>query len=490
MIPSSRPSETRPGASRLRKSVTMIAVPSLVLAGLLTVPSAALAEDSASFDFSSGYNLGFQQPGNVTVDWDADDWDDWYEAGEVVPWQDENGWKMWFFYYDWALVENEDFTQAGLGDEGVSLRFSNWSSNAKQYGNINQLHSPAIEPAGEPFSGAVNNTFEANFTIASSTGALQERLAVEIALDSGVGNRGGGVVQAIHGDGGLQFAIVDYDWDAATGTWAGSRQTRYSAEFPVDVAHRVRIVVHYVTDGPDWVKVFVDDVLAVEGSNWEGRYAPRIAEGTSEPEETWTTGMLFRAATALAGTPNTVLDGEATAPMDDEALYFDALEGEGFLFTDLSMRSYNIFPEEPPASLPSEPGTPTVGTELEISDDEIAPGDEIEGVATGFLPGELVGFTWYSTPVFAGWSIADADGVATKTFVPPPSLGAGAHTLQATGATSGRIAISRFQLSGLAATGGEALPILTLGGFILAGGLALMVASAKRRRGATTGRAS
>jgi hypothetical protein len=68
-------------------------------------------------------------------------------------------------------------------------------------------------------------------------------------------------------------------------------------------------------------------------------------------------------------------------------------------------------------------------------------------VAEGFEPGETVAFYLHSEPVFLGTAVAGADGSARLTVTIPADVPAGAHTVYATGGTSGRWATLAVELA-------------------------------------------
>ncbi|NHT19196.1 Ig-like domain-containing protein [Cellulomonas sp. IC4_254] len=76
-----------------------------------------------------------------------------------------------------------------------------------------------------------------------------------------------------------------------------------------------------------------------------------------------------------------------------------------------------------------------------------APGQQMELVAEGFQPGETVAFYLHSDPVFLGTAIADANGVARLMATVPGDVPVGAHTVYATGGTTGRWATLAVQLA-------------------------------------------
>ncbi|WP_454050481.1 hypothetical protein [Cellulomonas sp. Marseille-Q8402] len=81
-----------------------------------------------------------------------------------------------------------------------------------------------------------------------------------------------------------------------------------------------------------------------------------------------------------------------------------------------------------------------------------APGQRMELVAEGFDAGETVAFYLHSDPVFLGTAVAGADGVARLLATVPADVPAGAHTVYATGGTSGRWATLPIELAVPAAT--------------------------------------
>lgn len=109
------------------------------------------------------------------------------------------------------------------------------------------------------------------------------------------------------------------------------------------------------------------------------------------------------------------------------------------------------------AGEPSQVGTtPTTGTVLETPQAATVPGQQMELVAVGFQPGETVAFYLHSEPVYLGTAVADAFGVARLMATVPADVPAGAHTVIATGGTSGRWATLAVQL---ALPGSAAVPV-------------------------------
>lgn len=87
-----------------------------------------------------------------------------------------------------------------------------------------------------------------------------------------------------------------------------------------------------------------------------------------------------------------------------------------------------------------------------------APGQQMELVAEGFQPGETVAFYLHSDPVLLGTAVAGADGVARLLADIPADVPAGAHTVIATGGTSGRWATLPVELAVPVAAGPAAAP--------------------------------
>lgn len=91
--------------------------------------------------------------------------------------------------------------------------------------------------------------------------------------------------------------------------------------------------------------------------------------------------------------------------------------------------------------------TPTTGTVLETPKAATTPGQQMELVATGFVPGETVAFYLHSEPMFLGTAVAGLDGVARLLATVPAGAPTGTHTVIATGGTSGRWATLSVDLA-------------------------------------------
>ncbi|NHT19262.1 Ig-like domain repeat protein, partial [Cellulomonas sp. IC4_254] len=131
-----------------------------------------------------------------------------------------------------------------------------------------------------------------------------------------------------------------------------------------------------------------------------------------------------------------------------------------------------------PAPAPTAGSDPT--PQITSSKTLMRAGAAVTLVARGFVPGERVTFVLHSDPVVLGTAIADADGVATLTVALPAGVPAGAHTVVATGADSGRAADVGVTLTGPAdglavtgtdpaALGGLVAALLVTGGALVAG---------------------
>jgi hypothetical protein len=90
--------------------------------------------------------------------------------------------------------------------------------------------------------------------------------------------------------------------------------------------------------------------------------------------------------------------------------------------------------------------------QLETPKAATAPGQQMQLVAEGFEPGETVAFYLHSDPVFLGTAVAGPDGVARLLADIPADVPTGAHTVIATGGTSGRWATLAVELAVPAAT--------------------------------------
>ncbi|CAN5423820.1 hypothetical protein BH10ACT7_BH10ACT7_18600 [soil metagenome] len=355
---------------------------------------------------------------------------------------------------------------------GNTLRVSNKSLFT--FGK--QLATPSLtQKAAESGSGTVN-TFDATFTVASATGAVQEGLNMEVAFDNGTLGRLGGNVVLYHLGGQL---VIGTFWISPTVpvTSPATPNTAYTwneqviATVDPTVAHTVRAIVKFVPGtNNDVVEYYVDDVLEFTGTTWEHLYA--VTGNVASP---------IGSLTITSGKSTQVQTG---IPTFGNVPAVPSTNGNGFLLSDVTYSSYNItaVPTAPPVVEPDP--DPTPGGQLTIPGGSDA-GAEITAVGEGFGPFENVGFTVYSTPTFVGWAQANAFGVATLKFTLPAGLAPGStHTVQAVGARSGWTVNSSFKVY-LAATGSEDVnPMFAVAGaaLLVAGGVLVALRPRPRRK--------
>ncbi|WP_051143915.1 hypothetical protein [Modestobacter italicus] len=145
-----------------------------------------------------------------------------------------------------------------------------------------------------------------------------------------------------------------------------------------------------------------------------------------------------------------------------------------------------------PVTQPTTPAAPaptvTTPATKSVAAASLAAGKQQTISIGGFLPGEMVSGVLHSTPVDLGTVQADANGVATFTFTVPAGFEAGTHTVEMQGLTSGITAEATFTVTeaattsgGLAYTGTDVLPLIAVGGGLLAAGAAAVTVAARRR---------
>lgn len=132
---------------------------------------------------------------------------------------------------------------------------------------------------------------------------------------------------------------------------------------------------------------------------------------------------------------------------------------------------------------------PAPGPRAVASSGQVVPGDAIGLELDGFQPHETISIEIHSTPVHVGTVSAGATGHASAVIVVPSSLAPGAHTIVATGLTSGFVA--QFALAvGLPATGDLSAPWFLIALLLGSAGLALVgIRHAGRARRSRTDRA-
>ncbi|HMK12372.1 MAG TPA: prenyltransferase/squalene oxidase repeat-containing protein, partial [Acidimicrobiales bacterium] len=109
----------------------------------------------------------------------------------------------------------------------------------------------------------------------------------------------------------------------------------------------------------------------------------------------------------------------------------------------------------PQVALPSGGGGGGAGASsggITISTDSAKPGDTVAVGGNGFSPNELVRITLFSDPVILGTVSADANGLASFTFIVPVSTPAGAHQVEMVGQTSNKSLSIALQVTGSTTT--------------------------------------
>jgi len=126
-----------------------------------------------------------------------------------------------------------------------------------------------------------------------------------------------------------------------------------------------------------------------------------------------------------------------------------------------------------------------------VSNQSPTAGSSLTFCGQDFLPGETVTITLDHSISYPSVT-TDTSGAFCTTIVLGATLTAGTHTLTATGATSGRTSGTTIQVlgasasaapttSGLAFTGANAIGIGALGGLLLLGGAAMVLAGRRRK---------
>ena len=216
-------------------------------------------------------------------------------------------------------------------------------SNAVVAGCFNDAFTPqATNEAGEstaqdsPQSGGTRQPYyEAEFTFASFTGALQPGLNVQVSPDRGDGARMSFVrMQHTATDLALEFVDVQGVDPPSTPTpclGCANFVTTPLGTFDPKVPHTVRLTMQFV-DGPgdDIVKVFVDGNLVHTGGSWEDYYK---LDTESSPTP----------ADQVSRTVDSLLIRASGNPQVDTA-------GKGFLFDGVSVTTGPVPVETGPGS--------------------------------------------------------------------------------------------------------------------------------------------
>ena len=140
----------------------------------------------------------------------------------------------------------------------------------------------------------------------------------------------------------------------------------------------------------------------------------------------------------------------------------------------------------PPAPTSSAPAASAPASKS-VASMSVAAGKQQTVSIGGFQPNEMVHGVLHSTPVDLGTVQANGEGVATFTFTIPAGLETGIHSVTMTGVTSGITGEATFTVTaatstgGLAYTGTDVLPLLAVGGGLLAAGAGAVTVAARRR---------
>lgn len=235
---------------------------------------------------------------------------------------------------DQAVVANSGFAApSSFGTQSFRL------SNAEVSGCFIDAFTPELaHEAGEStaanggLSGGTRQPyFDASWTFASTTGALQPGLNVQVSPDRGDGARMS-FLRMKHTASNLELEF--FDVQGVTGTapclgcanFVGTPLGTYDPTVP----HTVRMTMRFVEgESNDVVQVFVDGALKITGRSWEDYYTMDTESSPTPPRVSRTVdSLLFRAS-------------GASAP---------SLAGQGFLFDDVAVSSGPV-PAGPPPSL-------------------------------------------------------------------------------------------------------------------------------------------
>jgi hypothetical protein len=146
-------------------------------------------------------------------------------------------------------------------------------------------------------------------------------------------------------------------------------------------------------------------------------------------------------------------------------------------------------PQPAPPAAPATTAPAAGAVAATVAETRIVPGAAQTIRGTGFTPGETVHGWLYSTPIYLGTQIADADGVVVFTAVLPAGFEIGTHHAELTG-SSGYVARVEFTVSApepaaagreLARTGFDGRATLVAGGLAVAAGAVLIASSIRRR---------
>ncbi|MFB6610293.1 hypothetical protein ACFCVO_08240 [Agromyces sp. NPDC056379] len=410
---------------------------------------------------------------SIVIDFDAPG----YVVGPGSP-AGQNGWLSTGTNFDFALVEDATFPDSGL-DGGRSLRVSNAVIPGTSF-----VRSPAVDSAGEPgVPGALGNTFSAEFTVASSTGATQDGLMLEVVL--GAASRYGGVVHLRQTAAGLEIGSY---WvpPEATSTANSSWRSEVFATVDSSVPHRIGVEAVFLAGESDVLDIFVDGVL-VSGcsglTTWEYFHALSGGSTTATVSD-----LSFRLTTsAPTGTGTGFAAGLPPAP---------ATLGQGFLFADIGYGTSDTELPGPDGGDVPAPTEPAAAPDFPLTVDPSSLGGpgQVTVASSGFRPGEFVAATLFPEATAAGWLQADLSGDVTGSVSVPDGTSTGTHQVQLTGAVSRCTALGAFELlapappstpaspagPALAASGFAPSPALAVSGVVLLAGAGILMAASAR----------
>ena len=239
-----------------------------------------------------------------------------------------NGQDGWVFTGPYDAAIDSSFGTPGFGAQ--SLRMSN-ATTSGSFGDW-VFSKPLADEAGESTAangglsgGTRQNHFEAQFDIASKTGATQPGLQISVSPDRGDGARMSFLRFKDNGSGGTDVLFDDYQDLAPFGSvgtptdgCSGSDDFVETnvATISDSAPHTIKLVMDFPEgQGNDVVKVFVDGSLVHTGTSWEDYY--RYCEATLDSR---TVDSLILQARA----------GGGTAP---------ATFGNGFLIDNMNLTS-------------------------------------------------------------------------------------------------------------------------------------------------------
>jgi hypothetical protein len=236
----------------------------------------------------------------------------------------------------WALaVDNTNYDYAF---ENGKLRFSNWVNDPNyadtsndnpevKYGAISQVTTPTTPDVGEAVTGADYNTFTENFTVDAATYAQQPGLAIEVDASKG-GNRNGGNL-LLREDVAGQLTVSNFYNDGSTDELSGWHN--HTAQVPFSGPIAISLVDHFVAgDDNDIVDVYANGNLLFTSTTWEN-FTAEDNDGAKQAVNS----IVFRTGYRQA------VDGGAWVNAEPTPDQLDALKGNGFEFSNVSLTASN-----------------------------------------------------------------------------------------------------------------------------------------------------